>query len=116
MIIDLRTRDLKLPRAHAWTWQHQVHLAFQRIAHRVLRIVLEVAPSPDGRSMARRCSVEVHMADGHVARIEERQRRLGPLLRRAIHRAWEAAARRVVQPAARPTLRLPRTPRSPRHD
>lgn len=112
MFIDLRTRGLKLPRAHAATWQHQVRLAFERIAHRVLRVVLEIGRPADARGAA--CTVEVHMADGHVERIEERQRRLGALLRRAIHRACEAAARRVVV-HPRPVLRLPAPRRETRH-
>lgn len=31
------------------------------------------------------------MADGHVEYVEERQRRLGAALRRAVQRAWKAA-------------------------
>lgn len=125
MFIDLRTRDIPLPRARAGAWQHHVRSVFRRIAHGVKRVVLEVAPGAGVRGQARLCTVEVHMADGHVERIEERQRRLGPLLRRAIDRAWEAAARRLAVPlrAAPPTrpakpAALPLLPagRTPGHD
>jgi hypothetical protein len=88
-----------------------VRLAFQPIAHRVSRIVLHVGRSLESCGSTRQCTVEVHMADGRVERIEERQRRLGPLLRRAIHRAWEIAAVRAgharapVAPDAAPAER-----------
>lgn len=109
MHIELHTPGMKLSRARAQALQQQVQAAFRRLAHRVVRVVLSVAPASAGlRPGPRQCSVEVHMGDGHVARVEERRRRFGSLLQRAIGSAWRAAARWLLaQQARRPLLRLP---------
>jgi hypothetical protein len=109
MHIELHTPGMKLSRARAQALQQQVQAAFGRLAHRIVRVVLSVSPATaEARPGARRCSVEVHMRDGHVARAEERRRRFGTLLQRAIGSAWRAAARWLLaQQARRPLLRLP---------
>jgi hypothetical protein len=105
MDIQLRTPGLRLPRAYGFDLMRRVRSCFERLRHRVARVVVQVHEG--ARFHDRTCVVEVHMTDGHVERVEERQRKLGPLVQRALHRAWQSVARRVArQVQVRPVLRL----------
>lgn len=114
MHIELRTPGLALPRARLQNLRRELQAAFARLADRIARIVLAVGTGEGATGQrTRRCSVEVHMNDGCVERVEVRRRHVGALLQGAIARAWRAAARRLEQPQApRPAPRL-QAPRAP---
>lgn len=106
MKIDLHPANLST--AQSCELAATLRTMFRDIAHRIVRLVVRVASAGKGSHPARQCVIEVHMADGHVERIEERQRRFGAAARRAIQRAWKAAATRIARHfARRPVLRLP---------
>ncbi len=110
MEVDLRAPGIKLPRGQAANLARRVRAAFATLAHRIARVdVRMAAQEPAGRPGARQCVVEVHMADGHVERVQERQRRLGAALQRALKRAWQVAARWLAAQVTRrrEVLRLP---------
>jgi hypothetical protein len=112
MHIDIRSRNLRLPRAHTQGLAQRLHALFGRLAHRVVRVVVRLAEAPGSRTAAKECTVEVHLPDGEVAVVNERQRKLGALLRRASDRAWKAAAAAIARRREhQPVLRLP--PRGP---
>lgn len=116
MFIDIRSGNVRLPRAHALGLAERLRAAFGRLAHRIARIVVRVAQPDRVGAAPRECTVEIHLPDGEVAVVTERQRRLGALMRRATERALKAAAAAVARKRQQqPTLRLPaRTaPRSP---
>jgi hypothetical protein len=107
MKIDVRTQGLSASQVHEMTTV--IRTAFLEVSHRVERVVVFVATLPDKRHAARNCMVEVHMADGHVEFVEERQRRLGAALRRAVLRAWRRAVRWIAQQFPhREVMHLPR--------
>lgn len=109
MQVEIRSHHIGMLRAHSQGLAQQVRTAFKRLAHRITRIVLDVgAPPAAGAAAARECMIEVHLADGDVMVVHERQRRLGPLLRRALQRAWRTAAAAVISRSEpRSVLRLP---------
>ncbi|MRD46041.1 hypothetical protein [Caenimonas koreensis] len=107
MNIDIRAGDLTPTQAREMSTT--VRNALRDVGHRIARVVVRVSALAGKRHAARNCVIEVHMTDGHVEYVEERQRRLGSALRRAVRRAWQAAARWVaLQLPKRQTLRLPR--------
>jgi hypothetical protein len=73
MHVEIRSHNIRMPRAHRHGLAQQVRPAFARLAHRI---------------------------DGDVMVVRERQRRLGPLLRRALQRAWRTAAAAVISRSA----------------
>jgi hypothetical protein len=109
MHVEIRSHNIRMPRAHSQGLAQQVRTAFARLAHRIARIVLDVgAPADAGPAAARECVIEVHLPDGDVMVVRERQRKLGPLLRRALQRAWRTAAAAVISRSEpRSVLRLP---------
>lgn len=109
MHVEIRSHNIRMPRAHSHGLAQQVRTAFALLAHRIVRIVLDVsAPAAAGPAAARECVIEVHLPDGAVMVVRERQRKLGPLLRRALQRAWRTAAAAVSpQREPRHMLRLP---------
>jgi hypothetical protein len=109
MKIDFRAAGL--PARQLQDISATVLAAFREVAHGVARVLVRVSAQAEKRQAARNCAIEVHMADGHVEYVEERQRRLGSALRRAVQRAWRAAARWVVPQSPRrqvPHLAQPR--------
>lgn len=109
MDIDIRTPGVRMPRAQRNSLQKQVRSTFEACAHRIRRVVLRIAEPPDApRNGMRDCVVEVHLQDGHVERVQERQRHIGVVLRRALRRAWQATLRWVgLFVKRRGTLALP---------
>lgn len=102
MEVRLRAPGLKLPRGHASDLVRRVREAFTRVAHRIVRVDVCVSTATDpGRPGLRDCMVEVHMADGRVELVQERQRRLGAALQRALKRAWYRAAQAIQVPLGR---------------
>lgn len=107
MYIDLRTPGVRLPRGRAHALLLRVRSAFACAADGISRIVVRVKPAADGSPAARDCEVEVHLHDGRMEVVHERQRRLGTALARALMRAWEGTQRRLgMAPAALPQPRL----------
>ncbi|RYG09937.1 MAG: hypothetical protein EON92_13695 [Burkholderiales bacterium] len=94
MKIDIHASNLTASQMHAL--RIVIRDALRELGHRILRVVASIPALPEGRQAVRDCVIEVHMADGHVEYVKERQRRLGPALRRALQRAWKAAARLAV--------------------
>lgn len=74
-----------------------VRAALREMAQRIVRVVVRAVCDAEKRHAAHSCMIEVHMADGHVEFVEERQRRFGAALRRAARRAWTAASRWVAR-------------------
>jgi hypothetical protein len=114
MEVDLRAPGIKLPRGHITDLARRVRAAFERLAHRIARVIVRMAPDEAARRAGtRQCVIEIHMADGHVERVQERQRRLGAALQRALKRGWQMAARWVAAQLTRrrDVLRLPAAPR-----
>lgn len=91
MKIDVRAPGMPPSQVHAMA--ATVRAAFRDVAERVVSVVVAVSTQAEKRHAARNCLIEVHMADGHVELVEERQRRVGSALRRAVQRAWSAAVR-----------------------
>lgn len=86
-------RGETLPSGQAHAVAAEVRSVFREFAQRVAAVLVAVSAQAEKRH----CVIEVHMADGHVEYVEERQRRLGAALRRAVQRAWRAAARWLRQ-------------------
>ncbi|MBL0730572.1 hypothetical protein [Piscinibacter sp. HJYY11] len=104
MKVDVRGEGLTPTQTHAMV--SNVRTTFREFAQRIAAVIVVVATQAEKRHAARSCLIEVHMADGHVEYVEERQRRLGSALRRAIQRAWKAAVRWLKQQLpVRPALR-----------
>jgi hypothetical protein len=95
MKVDVRSRGLS--GAQTRELAATVRTAFRDLAHRIACVVVSVSLQAEKKHAARNCVVEVHMADGHVELVEERQRRLGAALRRAVQRAWKAAVRSLAR-------------------
>ncbi len=89
MHIDIRTPNTKLSRAHSLEMAQRLRTIFAKLAHRIVRIVVRVSETPRSGSTLRECMVEVHLPNGQVATVSERQRKLGALLRRATERSWK---------------------------
>lgn len=92
MHIDIRVSNTRLSRAHSLEIAQRLRATFARLAHTILRIVVRVSEVPRSGTTARECVVEVHFPNGQVATVNERQRKLGALLRRATERSWKAVA------------------------
>ncbi|MBE7941510.1 MULTISPECIES: hypothetical protein [Ramlibacter] len=109
MDIDIRSPGVRMPRAQRNALLRDVRHTFASCSHRVAHVLLQITLVQDARrSGLRDCVVEVHLADGHVERVQERRRHVGVVLRRALQRAWQATLRwvgRLVQ--GRSALRLP---------
>ena len=88
MHIDVRTPNTKLSRAHSLEIAQRLRITFANLAHKIVRIVLRVSEPPRSGSTLRECMVELHLPNGQVATVIERQRKLGALLRRATERSW----------------------------
>lgn len=95
MKVDVRAPDM--PPAQLHEMYAHVRTAFRGMGQGVARVVVTLSAPAEKRYATRNCVIEVHMADGHVEYVEERQRRVGSALRRAVHRAWKAAIRWVGQ-------------------
>jgi len=106
MKVDVRGESLSPTQAHAMV--STVRTTFRELALRITSVLVVVSTQAEKRHAARNCVIEVHMADGHVEYVEERQRRLGSALRRAVQRAWKAAVGWLRQ-------QLPVRPASPLH-
>ena len=91
MLIELHSPGVRLHRAQSLMLLARVRQVFAHAAREVARIVLRIRE--DGRPATERtCELEVHLADGRVAVVQERHRRIAPLVERAAHRAWRAAS------------------------
>lgn len=104
MHIDVRTPNTKLSRAHSLEIVQRLRTTFAKLAHKIVRIVVLVSETPRSGPALRECMVEVHLPNGQVATISERQRKLGALLRRATERSWKTVNALVGPPrdAAKP--------------
>jgi hypothetical protein len=112
MHIDIRSTNVRLPRAQAHSLAERLREAFGRLALRIVRVVVRVAQVARPGSAGRECTVEVHLPNGEVTLVKERQRKLGALLRRATERAWKAVSAAIArqpdpQSDYQPVLRLP---------
>ncbi len=92
MLIDIRSGNSRLPRAQALGLADRIRDAFAAIAHRILRVLVRMGEAARPGGPARDCVVEIHLPNGEVMFVHERQRKLGVLLRRVTERAWRAAA------------------------
>lgn len=108
MHVEIRSANVRLPRAHALGMADRIRAQFNLLSHRIARIVVRMGEASQLRGTSRECIIEVHLPEGEVMVVRERQRRLGVLIRRATERAWKLAAaalgapsgeRRVPQPA-----------------
>jgi hypothetical protein len=108
MQIDIRFVNVRLPRAHALGFTERIRDVFGRLAHRISRIVVRMSQAPRPGAAPRECIVEVHLPNGEVMIVKERQRKLGALLRRVTERAWKAAAAAVGGERDKSQLRLPK--------
>ncbi|MBL4951846.1 hypothetical protein JK635_06340 [Neobacillus sp. YIM B02564] len=104
MKIDVRGEGLTTTQVHAMVTT--IRTTFREFAQRITSVLVIVSTQAKKRHAARNCVIEVRMADGHVENVEERQRRLGSALRRAVQRAWKAAVSWLKQ-------QLPVRPTSP---
>jgi len=114
MHIIIRSINVRLPRAHTVGLTERIREMFGRLAHRISRIVVCMAEASSRAAAARECTVEVHLSNGEVMVVKERQRKIGALLRRVTDRAWKAAAAALGgQPEVQPRgqLRLSRSSR-----
>jgi hypothetical protein len=91
MHIDIRPRNTRLSHTHRQDMAQRLRAVFSQLAHLIVRIVVLVGEVPRSGPAARECTVEVHLPNGQITTINERQRKLGALLRRATERAWKAA-------------------------
>lgn len=98
MNIELHTAGLKLPPVQARDLRQRLRDALQDSGVRLVRVFLKVAAATMRRTVARECVVEVHLNDGRVAYVTERQRHLGALMRRVVARALSTV--RAVSPPA----------------
>jgi hypothetical protein len=65
MHVEIRSHNIRMPRAHSQGLAQQVRTAFARLAHRIVRIVLDVgAPAAAGPAAARECVIEVRCDGG----------------------------------------------------
>ena len=92
MLIDIRSGNSRLPRAHALGLADRIRDAFASIAHRIMRVLVRMGDAARPGGVARDCIVEIHLPNGEVMFVQERQRKLGVLLRRVTERAWRTAA------------------------
>jgi hypothetical protein len=104
MNIELHATGMKLPQAYARDLKQRLREAFEEMGVLLVRVFLKAADSAVRRASSRECMVEVHLADGSVAYVTERQRHLGALVRRAVSRAWTAVKPNLkVASTGRPT-------------
>ncbi|WOB10788.1 hypothetical protein [Piscinibacter gummiphilus] len=113
MKVDVRGEGLTPDQTHAVA--STVRTTFREFAQRIASVLVVVSTQAEKRHAARNCVIEVYMADGHVEYVQERQRRLGSALRRAVQRAWRAACTWLkqqlpVRPAATPPLAMAPVP------
>lgn len=109
MKIDVRGEDLTPTQTRSTA--STVRTTFRDFANRITSVIVVIATQAEKRHAARNCVIEVHMVDGHVEYVEERQRRLGSALRRAVQRAWKAAVGWLKQQLpVRPASPLRRAP------
>lgn len=106
MKIDVRGEGLTTTQAHAMVTT--IRTTFGEFAQRITSVLVVVSTQAEKRHAARSCVIEMRMANGHVEYVEERQRRLGAALRRAVQRAWKAAVSSLKQ-------QLSARPESPSH-
>lgn len=103
MKVDVQGEGLTTTQVHAMVTT--IRTTFGEFAQRITSVLVIVSTQAEKRHAARSCVIEVRMADGHVEFVEERQRRLGSALRRAVQRAWKAAVSWLKQQLpARPAL------------
>lgn len=110
MYVDLRSPGVRLPRGRAHFLLLRVRAAFAGLADGISRVVVRVMPARIGSRAAHDCEIEVHLADGRVEVVRERQRRLGAVLARALLRAWNLTRGRLgaaPTPTAGPQLYAP---------
>jgi hypothetical protein len=106
MKVDVQGEGLTTTQAHAMVTT--IRTSFGEFAQRITSVMVVVSTQAEKRHATRRCMIEVRMADGRVEHVEERQRRLGSALRRAVQRAWKAAVSWLRQ-------QRPARPASPSH-
>lgn len=92
MHIDVRSPNTRLSRAHTLEIAHRLRTTFAKLAHSIVRIVVRVSEAPRSGPAMRECVVDVHLPDGRIATVHERQRKLGALLRRATDRSWKTVS------------------------
>lgn len=108
MHVEIRSGNVRLPRAHALGLAQRMRETFGRLAHLIAKVVVRLVEAAKPGTAPRECTIEIHLPNGEVTVVKERQRKLGSLLRRATERAWKAAAAAVApRHAIRPQPRLP---------
>lgn len=107
MHIEIRSSRTGMNRARSHELAQRLRAALARMAHLIARVVVRVDDAPRNGSSTRECSVEIHLPNGEVTVINERQRKLGALVRRATERAWKAASHAVGLPPKGPRPRVP---------
>ena len=116
MHIEIRPSHVRFPRAHALGLAQRLREKFGRLAGLVVRVVVRLGEATKPGAAPRACTVEVHLPNGEVAIVQERQRRLGSLLRRVTERAWKAAAAAVARQGGTRLALAPASRRGPRPD
>lgn len=94
MKVDVRGEGLTPTQSHSLA--STIRVTFREFAQRITSVIVMVSVYAEKRR-AVRSMIEVHMADGHVEYVEERQRRVGSAVRRIVQRAWTAAVRWLRQ-------------------
>lgn len=102
MHIEIRHSGTGMTRARSHELAQRLRAALARMTHLIARVVVRVDEAPRNGSLARECTVEIHLPNGEVTVINERQRKLGALVRRATERAWKAATHAVGLPQRNP--------------
>ena len=102
MHIEIRSSRTGMTRARSHELAQRLRAALARMAHLIARVVVRVDDAPRNGANTRECTVEIHLPNGEVTVINERQRKLGALVRRATERAWKAATHAVGLPQKNP--------------
>jgi hypothetical protein len=102
MHIEIRPSSTGMTRARSRELALRLKAAFARMTHLISRVVVRVGDATRNGSTTRECTVEIHLPNGEVTVINERQRKLGALVRRATERAWKAATHAVGLPQKNP--------------
>ena len=110
MHIDIQASNTRFSREHSLEIAQRLRAAFAMLAHNIVRIVVRVSEVARSGSSTRECVVEVHFPNGEIATVNERQRKLGALVRRATERSRKAVAALIshqrvpLKPAPLPSM------------
>ncbi|QJW84489.1 hypothetical protein HK414_14495 [Ramlibacter terrae] len=71
-----------------------IRAALEQVVDQIARVVVRLSAKTRRKQPLSRCVIEVHLTNGQVEIVEERQRRSGAAVRRALGRIWKAVAKR----------------------